>query len=651
MVPILNSAFYMFNNAYYARWYYMPVLIMALVTSQCVEDTEIHFKSPYKWVTGITVATVLVFAFFPREMEDGKITKWGLYVNSDDFYLYRFLATAAIAIVSLVILGLLLRTIKKHRKQFMKSATAIICAISIIYAGFFIICGRSHSYDYEIVIDDLIEANIELEGDKDTYRIDVFEGIDNTGMFLNYSTINAFHSVVPTSVTEFWEYVGEERGVASRPETKTFAARSLLGVKYLLAREGGDSFTDDMGEPKMPGFEFYRHDNGYDVYINKNYVSMGFAYDYYMTEAQCGSINTENRSNAMLKAVLLSDEQVGKYGVLLTNISDYGKDKAPNLNTENLPQELPETELDEGLDEDDNIDSELSSEQAASGDDSSVENPSNDSEVEDESNDSSSDSSFTLENSEDTENLSELETLYDSDFYDDSYYDFNDYTYSDALLNFYYDEEELTTDTAALRKKSVFNFHKTQKGFGASINLEKDNLVFFSIPYDEGWSATVNGKKAVVEKVNAGFVAVPVKAGNSVIEFTYTTPGLGVGVIVTLLALVVWLFYTVISAILYKKGMLAMVEYPEGYKLIEKFKSDEAKELMLENSEDDSDSFDIEITDDSAIYGYDEQTSEFSRGFWINTDLENEDEEISLSDFTNSNMPDTTDINNNEEEE
>ena len=42
--------------------------------------------------------------------------------------------------------------IKTQRKQFMKSATALICAISIIYAGFFIICGRSHSYDYDIVI-------------------------------------------------------------------------------------------------------------------------------------------------------------------------------------------------------------------------------------------------------------------------------------------------------------------------------------------------------------------------------------------------------------------------------------------------------------------------------------------------------------------
>lgn len=27
-IPILNSSFYMFNYAYYARWFYMPILMM-----------------------------------------------------------------------------------------------------------------------------------------------------------------------------------------------------------------------------------------------------------------------------------------------------------------------------------------------------------------------------------------------------------------------------------------------------------------------------------------------------------------------------------------------------------------------------------------------------------------------------------------------
>ena len=31
LVPILNSAFYALNSSYYARWFYMPVLILSLI--------------------------------------------------------------------------------------------------------------------------------------------------------------------------------------------------------------------------------------------------------------------------------------------------------------------------------------------------------------------------------------------------------------------------------------------------------------------------------------------------------------------------------------------------------------------------------------------------------------------------------------------
>ena len=33
LVPVLNSAFYALNSSYYARWFYMPVLILASMTA------------------------------------------------------------------------------------------------------------------------------------------------------------------------------------------------------------------------------------------------------------------------------------------------------------------------------------------------------------------------------------------------------------------------------------------------------------------------------------------------------------------------------------------------------------------------------------------------------------------------------------------
>ena len=559
LVPILNSAFYMFNAAYYARWYYMPILIMSLMTVQCTEDTEIHFKSPYKWVMGITLAATLVFGLFPREIENGEITKWGLYTNDESFYIYRFIATAAIAIISLLVLGMLLMILKKQRKQFFKTATAIVCIISVIYSVYFIGTGKSHSYESEVVINDLIEADITLPDDKDTFRIDVFDGIDNTGMFLDYQTINAFHSVVPTSVTEFWEYVGEDRGVASRPTTDSYATRSLLSVKYLLVREGGESFTDELGEPKMPGFEFFSHEKGYDVYVNNNYLPMGFAYDYYMTTAEADEIGEQSRSNAMLKAVILNDEQVLKYGRWLKNISDF----------------------------------EIEEPTQTAGDES-------------------------IENQTDT--------------YDDFEVDVQTSEVStDALDNFYYTADELIADTLALKQNGITDFEKTNQGFSAEITLDSDNLVFFSVPFEEGWSATVNGVPVSVERVNVGFMAVPAAKGHNKIVFTYTTPGLALGVKITIVALAVWLVYSIVCGVLSKKGKMAVTEYPEGVKMLEKFKADVAEELMLEANEsrEAEDYFDIELTD-SDLYGDNEDIG-FNRGFWIKTDedenpLNNEEE-------------------------
>lgn len=66
-------------------------------------------------------------------------------------------------------------------------------------------------------------------------------------------------------------------------------------------------------------------------------------------------------------------------------------------------------------------------------------------------------------------------------------------------------------------------------GFNAKIDLDKDNLVFFSVPYDDGWSAKVNGQDVEIEKVDYGFMAVLCPAGSNDIQFTYETKGLFLG--------------------------------------------------------------------------------------------------------------------------
>ena len=94
------------------------------------------------------------------------------------------------------------------------------------------------------------------------------------------------------------------------------------------------------------------------------------------------------------------------------------------------------------------------------------------------------------------------------------------------------------------RAQAAHFFERKSDGFRAKINLDSPNLVFFSVPYDEGFTATVNGKKAEIELVNAGFMAVYCDAGQDIeIEFSYIPKGLKPGMTISIISLIATIAY------------------------------------------------------------------------------------------------------------
>ena len=534
LVPFLNSAFYAFNTAYYARWFYMPILMMCLATVCLTEDSTVNWSVGYKWVLGIIIATSAVIGFFPQEGENGKLI-FGLYSqgsNSEDKLMYtvRFWISCFIALASLIVLGFLLKIIKRNRKAFYRAALPITCVIAIVYANVFIASGRSHSYEIkEVMIDKMIEGNVDFE-DNGEFRIDVYDGVDNTSMYLDTPGINAFHSVVPASVFEFYNYIGVERSVGSRPETDYYAIRPLLSVKYLINRTDGDSFVDeDTNETKMPDYKYIKTDGGYYIYENENYIPYGFSYNYYMTEEFCGEYEGNERAKLMLKAMLLSDEQIKKYGNLMQN----------------------------------------------------------------------------------------LETVEDSYYY----YDGEEETNTSLSMS----EESMSFDCSRLAETSAVYFKRDNKGFTASVERDRANLVFFSVPYDDGWSATVNGKPAEIEKVNSGFMAVKVDSGTSEIRFDYLTPGLIDGIKITTIAAAVLVCYMLIYALKSKNGKIR-ISYPEGERLLEEWRNQELEEIR-NNADTEKEETEIRksILDDRDDLSLPSPYDTIVGGFKINTDSSDED--------------------------
>ncbi|MFR6496762.1 MAG: YfhO family protein [Ruminococcus sp.] len=126
-------------------------------------------------------------------------------------------------------------------------------------------------------------------------------------------------------------------------------------------------------------------------------------------------------------------------------------------------------------------------------------------------------------------------------------------------------EEEYLQECSNRAASACDSFQYDSSGFTATISLDSPNLVFFSVPYDEGWTATVNGKPVDVEEVDNGLMAVPVEAGDNTIEFHYETPGLHLGAWLTLGGVILLIVYLLICrklGIRRNKETVCCIDYP-----------------------------------------------------------------------------------------
>lgn len=70
-----------------------------------------------------------------------------------------------------------------------------------------------------------------------------------------------------------------------------------------------------------------------------------------------------------------------------------------------------------------------------------------------------------------------------------------------------------------------------------SINPDKNGLLVFSIPFNQGWSLKIDGQPTPLMRANFGMLAAPVAAGRHTVELDFRLPGQRVGAMLGLLGL------------------------------------------------------------------------------------------------------------------
>ena len=87
---------------------------------------------------------------------------------------------------------------------------------------------------------------------------------------------------------------------------------------------------------------------------------------------------------------------------------------------------------------------------------------------------------------------------------------------------------------------------KVSKAFGdkisGSIDVSSDGYFKLSIPYDKGFNIFVDGKKVNYEKVNKAFIGFPISKGSHNIDISFLAPNVILGRIISLIGIVLFVF-------------------------------------------------------------------------------------------------------------
>ena len=66
-----------------------------------------------------------------------------------------------------------------------------------------------------------------------------------------------------------------------------------------------------------------------------------------------------------------------------------------------------------------------------------------------------------------------------------------------------------------------------------NVNAQKDGILYMAVPYEDGWTAYVDGQKAEIIKIGKAMCGINIEAGNHDIRFEYFPEGLLPGLIIT----------------------------------------------------------------------------------------------------------------------
>jgi uncharacterized membrane protein YfhO len=91
-------------------------------------------------------------------------------------------------------------------------------------------------------------------------------------------------------------------------------------------------------------------------------------------------------------------------------------------------------------------------------------------------------------------------------------------------------------------KKDNFIISKfSENNIKGSVVTNEPKILFFSIPFDEGWKATINGQQVQLKRLNCGLTGLKTQKGNNTIELIFVPRFREIGTIISIISIILFI--------------------------------------------------------------------------------------------------------------
>lgn len=517
---ILNGMSYVTD-----RWLFGFSLLIAYIISYYFDDI-VEYKNKILFVVASSILVAL-----------------SILINNVEFRVYLFFLFVTICFVVFTMLS---KTSKYHKYAYL--------LLAFFYVGFYVSYYYTPLYWNRAKAGSNINELINVANDETTVINDIKDdsfwrysgnSLDVNSSVLNgHSTTNFYWSIDNGGIANYRKELGllDHSTHHYDDNNYRFSILSLNSVKYYVLEKGVE---------QVPyGFEFIKDYGEYSLYENSNFIPLISSYDTYITFDNFDKLNPINKQVTMLDSVVLESKQEEfkenvvsnknhSFEYSITNEEDVLiKNNTITVNKENAKafinskyDEAGEYYLVfEGLDSNTSSKWEVKTRNV-----------------------------FEVVNFKSKSNPTYSERHdfvvnlgYRDSFDDEIVINFPDkgiFTY-DSIKMYCLPVEEQVLYLNNLKDIGINNIDIQNNNIYSDINIDEDKILYFSIPYNDGWRAYLDGDEVNILKANLGYMAITASSGNHNIHLEYNTPLLKEGVITSIFGVL-----TLIGIMVYRKKL------------------------------------------------------------------------------------------------